>query len=128
MRELKMADNEKQSTESSANSPEANQENKRRPKKKRSEVQNDAVDESKLSEEQLLEFYKTKCALIQNELGEHRERCSQLEINNFELTTKIDELRQVVAKSNDIKADLEAMGIDVEKYLDLVDDDEPNVG
>lgn len=126
----KMANNnEKQSTKTSTSSPESNQENNKRPKKKRSEAQKDnetPVDESSMSEKQLLEFYKTKCALIENQLDKHREDCSQLETKNFELTTKIDELREVVAKSNEVKAGLEEMGIDVEKYLDLIDDEESN--
>lgn len=122
-----MDENKKQSAESAIDNPECNQkENDKRPKK-RSEVQtavNSApVDESKMSEEELLEFYKTKCTLMQNELDKYRESCSRLETNNFDLTTKIDELREIVAKSNEMKEGLEEMGIDVDKYLDLIEDE-----
>ena len=124
-----MDSNEKQSTESCTSSPESNQKENSKAPKRRAELQKVAkderpLDESKISEEELLEFYKTKCALIQSELDKHREISSQLETNNFELTTKIDELREIVAKSNEMKEGLEEMGIDVDKYLDLIDDEE----
>lgn len=127
-----MGNNDEQSGESSANSStDSNQKENNEEPKRRSEVQADArqerpADRSKMSEAELLEFYKTKCALIQNELDQNREKCSQLETDNFELTTKIDELREIVAKSNEVKEGLEEMGLDVEKYLDAIDDEETN--
>lgn len=122
------ASHDEQSAESSANSStDSNQkENSQKPKSRRSEAdgKEKPVDKSEMSEAELLEFYKTKCALIQNELDLNREKCSQLETDNFELTTKIDELREIVAKSNEVKQGLEEMGLDVDKYLDAIDDEE----
>ena len=68
-----------------------------------------------LTEEELIEFYKEKCGRLKAEIDKYREECNQREAENFELQTKIDELREIVQESVEIKTQLESMGIDVDE-------------
>ena len=68
-----------------------------------------------LTEEELIEFYKEKCGRLKAEIDKYREECNQREKENFELQTKIDELREIVQESVEIKTQLESMGIDVDE-------------
>ena len=125
-----MSNNQKQPPESFGPSADGNQKEngngvttKSEPKKiERDEDPSAEKSPAKANEEKLLEFYQTKCGRIQSEIDKFEARCSQLETDNFELKTKVEELRKTVAKSNELKEGLEEMGIDVDKYLELMDE------
>lgn len=130
---IKMSNNQKQSSESSESSgpsADSNQKENGNEVTTRSEPNKVERDEkpfaekntAKMSEEELLESYRKKCGLIQSEIDKGAERCSDLESDNFELKAKIEELREMVTKSNELKEGLEGMGIDIDKYLELIDE------
>lgn len=59
---------------------------------------------------------------MKSEIDKYRDECNQKEMDNYELTTKIAELREIVDSAVEIKSMLEKNGVDVDDLLDNLSD------